>query len=53
MAAPAPSGVPSIRLRGVTKAFGPKVVLDHLDLAVEKGESLVLLGQSGVGRAPS
>jgi phospholipid/cholesterol/gamma-HCH transport system ATP-binding protein len=49
--APGPSGVPAIRLRGVTKAFGPKVVLDHLDLAVEKGESLVLLGQSGIGKS--
>ncbi len=47
----APSGVPAIRLRGVTKAFGTKVVLDHLDLAVEKGESLVLLGQSGIGKS--
>lgn len=51
MATPAPTGVPAIRLRGVTKAFGPKVVLDHLDLAVEKGESLVLLGQSGIGKS--
>ncbi len=42
---------PAIRLRGVTKAFGPKVVLDHLDLAVETGESLVLLGQSGIGKS--
>jgi phospholipid/cholesterol/gamma-HCH transport system ATP-binding protein len=49
--APAPSGVPAIRLRGVTKAFGPKVVLDHLDLSVEKGQSLVLLGQSGIGKS--
>lgn len=51
MAAPAPSGVPAIRLTGVTKAFGKKVVLDHLDLAVETGESLVLLGQSGIGKS--
>ena len=35
----------------MTKAFGAKVVLDHLDLAVEKGESLVLLGQSGIGKS--
>jgi phospholipid/cholesterol/gamma-HCH transport system ATP-binding protein len=52
MAGPAASpGVPAIRLRGITKAFGPKVVLDHLDLVVEKGESLVLLGQSGIGKS--
>jgi phospholipid/cholesterol/gamma-HCH transport system ATP-binding protein len=50
-AAPPAAGVPAIRLRGVSKAFGPKVVLDHLDLTVEKGESLVLLGQSGIGKS--
>jgi phospholipid/cholesterol/gamma-HCH transport system ATP-binding protein len=27
------------------------VVLDHLDLSVEKGQSLVLLGQSGIGKS--
>ena len=27
------------------------MVLDHLDLSVEKGQSLVLLGQSGIGKS--
>jgi phospholipid/cholesterol/gamma-HCH transport system ATP-binding protein len=51
MSGAAVPGVPAIRLRGITKAFGKKIVLDHLDLVVETGESLVLLGQSGIGKS--
>jgi phospholipid/cholesterol/gamma-HCH transport system ATP-binding protein len=40
-----------IRLRGVSKAFGPRVVLDGLDLDVFAGESLVLIGGSGTGKS--
>jgi len=47
----APSGTPKIRLRGVSKAFGPKVVLDSLDLDVEAGESVVIIGGSGSGKS--
>jgi len=35
----------------VRKGFGSKVVLDGLDLAVAKGESLVILGKSGTGKS--
>ncbi|MEM1201648.1 MAG: ABC transporter ATP-binding protein [Acidobacteriota bacterium] len=47
----APEGAPRIRLRGVHKAFGPKVVLDGIDLEVGVGESLVILGGSGSGKS--
>ena len=40
-----------IRLSGVTKSFGPKVVLDGVDLAVAAGESVVVIGGSGVGKS--
>lgn len=40
-----------IRLRGVAKSFGPKVVLDGLDLDVFEGESVVVIGASGVGKS--
>ena len=40
-----------IRLRGLRKAFGDKVVLDGLDLDVLEGESLVILGGSGTGKS--
>ena len=42
---------PKIRLRGVCKAFGSKVVLDGLDLDVEVGESVVVIGGSGTGKS--
>jgi phospholipid/cholesterol/gamma-HCH transport system ATP-binding protein len=42
---------PKIRLRGVTKRFGPKVVLDGIDLDVGAAESVVVIGGSGVGKS--
>ena len=42
---------PKIELRGVYKAFGKKKVLDGVDLTVEKGESLVVIGGSGSGKS--
>jgi phospholipid/cholesterol/gamma-HCH transport system ATP-binding protein len=47
---PAPAG-PKIRLAGVRKSFGGKVVLDGLDLEVREGESLVVIGGSGTGKS--
>ena len=40
-----------IALRGVHKSFGSKVVLDGLDLDVGVGESVVVIGGSGVGKS--
>ncbi|TVR84831.1 MAG: ATP-binding cassette domain-containing protein [Rhodospirillales bacterium] len=40
-----------IRIRGLSKAFGDKVVLDGLDLDVCDGESLVVIGGSGTGKS--
>ncbi len=42
---------PKIRLRGVCKAFGSKVVLDGVDLDVGVGESVVVIGGSGTGKS--
>ncbi len=42
---------PILRLTGVTKSFDGKRVLDGLDLAVTPGESLVILGKSGMGKS--
>jgi phospholipid/cholesterol/gamma-HCH transport system ATP-binding protein len=42
---------PKIRLRGVCKAFGPKVVLDGVNLDVGVGESVVVIGGSGTGKS--
>ena len=43
--------VPKIQLSGVCKRFGKKVVLDGIDLTVEKGESMVVIGGSGTGKS--
>lgn len=40
-----------IALSGVRKAFGPKQVLDGVELQVQQGESLVVIGGSGTGKS--
>jgi phospholipid/cholesterol/gamma-HCH transport system ATP-binding protein len=42
---------PKIELRGVKKRFGSKVVLDGIDLVLERGHSLVVIGGSGTGKS--
>jgi phospholipid/cholesterol/gamma-HCH transport system ATP-binding protein len=42
---------PAIRVAGVSKAFGDQVVLDGIDLAVDRGELLTVLGRSGSGKS--
>jgi phospholipid/cholesterol/gamma-HCH transport system ATP-binding protein len=42
---------PKIALAGVHKRFGRKVVLDGIDLEVQRGESLVVIGGSGSGKS--
>ncbi|MCR9137973.1 MAG: glutamine ABC transporter ATP-binding protein GlnQ [Alphaproteobacteria bacterium] len=40
-----------IEFQQVTKKFGPLTVLDEVDLAIEKGEVVVLIGPSGSGKS--
>lgn len=40
-----------IEIRGVRKRLGRKRVLDGVDLDIEKGETLVVLGPSGTGKS--
>ena len=40
-----------IELRGVTKRFGDLVALDAIDLAIQTGEVVVLIGPSGSGKS--
>jgi phospholipid/cholesterol/gamma-HCH transport system ATP-binding protein len=40
-----------ISLRGITKSFGPKKVLQGIDLEVTPGESMVVIGGSGTGKS--
>lgn len=42
---------PIIRLKGVTKRFGPQTVLDGIDLDVRPGETMIIMGGSGSGKS--
>jgi phospholipid/cholesterol/gamma-HCH transport system ATP-binding protein len=43
--------MPLIELKHVSKSFGPLVVLNLLNLSIEKGQSLVVIGASGTGKS--
>lgn len=43
--------LPKIRIRGLRKAFGSKLVLDGVDLDVMAGTSMVVIGGSGSGKS--
>jgi phospholipid/cholesterol/gamma-HCH transport system ATP-binding protein len=48
----APSGgAPVIKLTDLCKAFGGQTVLDGVNLQVQAGETLVVLGRSGTGKS--
>ena len=40
-----------IRVRGLRKSYGPKVVLGGLDFDLERGECLAIVGRSGCGKS--
>ncbi|MCB1972431.1 MAG: ABC transporter ATP-binding protein [Geminicoccaceae bacterium] len=42
--------VPHLELRGVTKRFGALLANDAIDLALDRGEVLALLGENGAGK---
>jgi phospholipid/cholesterol/gamma-HCH transport system ATP-binding protein len=42
---------PKIAMKNVHKAFGSNRVLNGVDLTVNKGESLVIIGGSGTGKS--
>lgn len=42
---------PHIQLKGVKKRFGAKIVLDGVDLTINRGESVVIIGGSGTGKS--
>ena len=40
-----------LEIKGLTKRFDDKLVLDHVDLTIRDGEVLVVLGPSGCGKS--
>ena len=42
---------PKIAIRGLTKSFGKKQVLRGVDLDLQPGQSLVVIGGSGTGKS--
>lgn len=40
-----------LRLRGLSKAFGPQVVLDGIDLDIPLGTHTTVIGKSGIGKS--
>jgi ABC-type polar amino acid transport system ATPase subunit len=48
---PARVTAPVVRLEDVHKSFGDNVVLDGIDLTVNAGEALVIIGPSGSGKS--
>jgi ATP-binding cassette subfamily F protein 3 len=40
-----------MELRGLTRSYGDLAVLDHVDLVVEKGERVALVGHNGAGKS--
>jgi ABC-2 type transport system ATP-binding protein len=48
---PSPLRTPIIVVRGVEKSFGPLVALGGVDLTVEEGTVLGLLGRNGAGKS--
>jgi phospholipid/cholesterol/gamma-HCH transport system ATP-binding protein len=46
-----PSGEPHIRFIHVSKSFGEQSVLDDVSFEVRRGEMVVVLGRSGVGKS--
>jgi len=47
---PAPT-TPAVECRGVVKRFGDQTVLKGIDLRVERGETMVVMGGSGSGKS--
>ncbi|MEL4023571.1 amino acid ABC transporter ATP-binding protein [Lysinibacillus endophyticus] len=43
--------IPILQVKGLTKKYGEKIVLNGIDLEVEKGKVIAILGPSGCGKS--
>ena len=53
MSSGTPETKPYIEFKDVSKSFGNNHVLDHVSFFVMPGETLCILGRSGVGKSVS
>lgn len=42
---------PLIELKGICKSFGSNIILDNVDLTIDRGEALAVIGPSGTGKS--
>ncbi|MEG0003196.1 MAG: ABC transporter ATP-binding protein [Comamonas sp.] len=45
------NSTPAVRVRGLTRRFGERAVIDNLDLDLHAGEFVALIGRSGCGKS--
>lgn len=48
---PSPAAEPVVKVSRLVRAFGDTVVLDNLDLTIDRGSFVALLGRSGSGKS--
>ena len=48
---PSPSGRQLVELRGMSKAYGENRVLEDVELKVEQGDKIALVGRNGAGKS--